>query len=90
MGRWGYRLLEGYLDLDLASDVDDVAVARDGSEDIRLSHTIVAIRHRPGSGLGDMIFDKHRAKENEFCGDYRVIIGQKGPTNNTPALPEFS
>ncbi|KAK1985055.1 hypothetical protein LZ30DRAFT_402207 [Colletotrichum cereale] len=102
MGRLGYRLFESDIDLDLASDVDDIILVRNGSESLRFSHIldqsdlfdpslaqdyyqieeyrlevekiIITIRNHLDSGLGDKLFDKYRTKENDFLGQYRVVL----------------
>ncbi|WQF84603.1 Putative Zinc finger, MYND-type [Colletotrichum destructivum] len=44
---------------------------------LKLDNDIVSIRNQLDSGIGDKLFDKYRAKENnldEFEGQYKVII----------------
>ncbi|KDN64315.1 hypothetical protein CSUB01_09987 [Colletotrichum sublineola] len=64
MGRWGHRLFEGDLDLDLASDVHDVVLARDGSEDIRFSHIL---------DQSDL-FDPSHTREYYQSDEYRLEV----------------
>ncbi|GKT40406.1 uncharacterized protein ColSpa_00587 [Colletotrichum spaethianum] len=95
-------LFEADIDIDIACELDDAFVSREGAGSLRLSrminqtdmlappgarayqqteeyrleldNLIVNIRNQLDSGLGDKLFDKYRALENEFLGQYRIIL----------------
>lgn len=86
MGRWGYRLFEGDIDFDLASEFDNAFKERKEDEEdeeneidlsamIHLTELVEDNRKKLDAGLGDKLLDKFRAKEDDlWFGELRVIL----------------